>query len=247
MAEKHFFEQKQFTETYLFPYFQRHCPGFLNFKVLEIGCAEGGFLHVLLNHEMHAIGLELASHRIVLAKTLDPRLEICHGDVTDPRVVKMLKGPFDLIVMRDVLEHVRLREKAFENITSLLKPDGFLYVSFPPKFSPFGGHHQNGISFLRYVPYLHIMPPEFLRFLGKMAKEAPHIIENAILNFRNGLTISQFEVLCEDFGFRPIIKGLYLIRPVFQMRFGLKPCRLPSIPWLREWLTLGCEYLLRKR
>lgn len=246
MAEKHFFEQKEFTEKYLFPYFQKYCPGFLNFKVLEVGCAEGGFLHVLLNHGMHAVGLELASHRIALAKKLDPRLTIYHGDITDPRVIMRLKGPFDLVVMRDVIEHVEDREKAFENIVRLLKPGGFLYVSFPPKFSPFGGHHQNGNSFLRYIPYLHLLPPFFLRLFGKIAKESPHIIEYAILNFQNGLTISQFETLCQKFGFRPIVKGLYLVRPIFQLRLGMKPLRFPSIPILREFLSLGCEWLVRK-
>lgn len=245
MAEKHFIEQKQFTETYLFPYFQKYCPGFHKFKVLEVGCAEGGFLHVLLNRGIYAVGLELAWHRIALAKTLDPRLEIVHGDITDPKVIQRLKESFDLVVMREVIEHVELREKAFENITQLLKPNGFLYVSFPPKFSPFGGHHQNGNSFLRYVPYLHLLPPGLLRFLEMITKESPHIIENAILNFKNGLTISQFERLCQHFGFHPIVKALYTIRPIFQIRTGLKPFRFPSVPILREFFTLGCEYLLQ--
>lgn len=42
MAEKHFYEQIEFTKKYLLTYFQRYINDFHKLKVLEIGCAEGG-------------------------------------------------------------------------------------------------------------------------------------------------------------------------------------------------------------
>ena len=54
MAEKHYFEQQKHTTNYLIPYFESEIPDFTQMRVLEIGCAEGGFLDVLDSHGMNA-------------------------------------------------------------------------------------------------------------------------------------------------------------------------------------------------
>jgi len=246
MSEKHFVEQKKHAETYLIPYLERRLPGFRGFRVLEIGCAEAGFLDALRDRGIRASGLELEPGRIALAKALSPRLEILQGDVTDPGIAGRIGRTFDLIVLRDVVEHVEDRQAAFRSLRALLKPGGFCYVTFPPRFSPFAGHHQNGKTVLRRIPYLQLLPAAWIRLLGRTAGEHPHIIEGAIANFRNGLSIRRFEALCEFHGFRMRVKELFLLRPVYRTRMGLKPLRLPDIPFVREFLALGCECLLEK-
>jgi SAM-dependent methyltransferase len=246
MSKKHFIEQKQHAESYLIPYLDRHLPEFRRYRVLEVGCAEAGFLDALHEHGIRAVGLELEPHRIALAKAMNPNLELHIGDITDPHVASRIGMKFDLAVMRDVIEHVPEKEAAFRNLGNLLRPKGFLYVTFPPRFSPFGGHHQNGRSVLRNLPYLHLLPSAAIRFFGRLVHEHPHIIENAIANYRVGLSIRQFEFLCKKTGFRMRIKELYLFRPVYRTRLGVKPRRLPDVPLLREFVTLGCECLLQR-
>jgi SAM-dependent methyltransferase len=246
MSEKHFVEQKKHAEFYLIPYLERHLPGFRGFRVLEIGCAEAGFLDALRDRGIRASGLELEPGRISLARRLNPRLEIQAGDITDPGIVRKIGRTFDLIVMRDVIEHVSDREAAFRNLRALLKPGGFCYITFPPRFSPFAGHHQNGRTVLRRIPYLHLLPPSWIRLLGRMTNEHPHIIDGVVTNFRIGLSIRRFEALCESHGFGMRIKELYLLRPVYRTRMGLKPLRLPDIPFAREFLAFGCECLVEK-
>jgi SAM-dependent methyltransferase len=246
MAEKHFYEQKEYTTSYLLNYFQKHLPGFENFKILEIGCAEGGFLDVLYESNIEAIGVELEPGRVKLAKDTNPNLNILVGDITEDNIIKKIGTTFDLVVMRDVIEHIPDRESTFSNISKLLKKNGFLYITFPPRFSGFAGHQQNGKSILRMTPFLHLFPDWIIRFLGKVFKERSSLIENVILNYKVGLTIGSFEKYYSIHNFQSIIKELFLIRPIFKIRFNMSLRKIPNIPIIREFLALGCEYLLKK-
>jgi len=246
MAEKHFFEQKKHTALYLIPYFENHLPDFENLKILEIGCAEGGFLDVMLEENIKAVGLELEAGRVQTAKEKNPNLKIHLGDITDDNIVDQIGERFDLIVMRDTIEHIPDRLATFSNLHGLLKPNGFLYITFPPKFSAFAGHQQNLKSTLRFFPYLHILPDWLVRMLGKLFNEKTGQIEAVILNYHNGLTINAFEKYYSRFNFKPIVKELFLIRPIYQVRFDLSPRRIPSVPLFSEILATGCEYLLTK-
>jgi SAM-dependent methyltransferase len=246
MSEKHFIEQKNHAESYLIPYFERHLPGFRRFRILEVGCAEAGFLDALYEYGISSAGLELEPHRIALAKTMNPNLELNVGDIANPGIVSRLGKTYHLIVMRDVIEHISDKDSTFQNLRQLLNPDGYLYITFPPKFSPFGGHHQNGRSILRKLPYLQLLPPVLIRFLGRIFREHPQIIENTITNFRIGLSMRHFESLYKTAGFQMHMKELFLFRPVYQTRMGLKHKRLPDIPIVRELITFGYECLLQK-
>jgi SAM-dependent methyltransferase len=246
MAEQHFFEQRKHADAYLIPFLERNCPDFRRFQILDVGCAEAGFLDALHAARIPGIGLELEPDRIAISKSFNPELDIVEGDITDPDIVSRLKRTFDLIVIRDVIEHIPDKDTVFEHLNALLKADGFIYITFPPRFSPFGGHQQNGRSILRTIPYLHLLPPPMIRALGKITGEYPHIVESIITQRRIGLGIGQFQDLCALHGYRIHRKDLFLFRPVFQARYGLAAKRMPDIPAVREFLVLGCECLLRK-
>lgn len=209
MAEKHFIEQKKHAESYLIPYFERHLPDFRRFHVLEVGCAEAGFLDALYERGISSAGVELAPHRAALARTMNPNLEVHVGDIVNPGIVSQLGETFNLVVMRDVIEHIPDRKAVFNNLKKLIKPNGYLYMTFPPRFSPFGGHHQNGRSLLSKLPYLQLFPPALVRFLGRTFREHPQIVENTVTNFRIGLSIRRFESLCKTEGFRIRVKELF--------------------------------------
>jgi len=246
MSEKHFIEQKRHAEAYLIPYLERNVPDFRNRRILEIGCAEAGFLSALAGRGMRPAGLELESSRVELALSFNPSLDLTVGDITDPASTERFAGSFGLAVMRDVLEHVPERNAAFRNLRVLIEPGGYLYITFPPRFSPFAGHHQNGRSILRFWPWLHFLPRSWIRALGRALGEYPHIAENAALNYRNGLSIRSFEKLVRRHGFEPVVWDLFLLRPVYAVRFGWPARRAWNVPFLREFWTLGCECLLRK-
>lgn len=246
MAEKHFKEQKLFTVSYLIPYFEKHLPQFERMKILEIGCAEAGFLDVLHKKGIQVTGLELEAGRVKIAKKKNPQLNIFTGDITDESIITNLGGPFDLIVMRDVIEHIPNRNKIFTNIRRLLNTDGYCYITFPPRFSGFAGHQQNGKTILRMIPYLHLLPDFIIKRLGSILKEKPNVIDAVVENYKIGLSIRKFKTYLDRYNFSPIVNELFLFRPIYQYRFKLRPARFPNIFLLREFFAFGCEYLIKK-
>lgn len=247
MAEKHFYEQKQFTKEYLLPYFQKQIPQFHKKKVLEVGCAEGGLLDALQEIGMYAVGIELNAERAAIAKEKNHALNILIGDIIDPTLKEKLNETFDMIIMREVIEHVPNKKAVFDNLNKLIQPDGYLFISFPPKRSPFAGHQQIGKSFLKAIPYLHLFPKSILKSVSNLLGENSTYIDEIKLHYNTGCTINEFEfhsVLCN---FVPIKKDFFLFRPIYALRFGLPTIKLPGIPFLREYISLGYETLLQKK
>ena len=247
MADKHFQEQVAFSRSYLIPFFQKHIADFAHRSVLEIGCAEAGFLDVLFHMGMDVTGVELSADRVRLAKNKNSQLDVRVGDITDRTLPARLGCKYDLIVIREVIEHVEDREAAFSVLTQLLADDGWLYVTFPPRFSPFAGHQQVGRSLLRLVPYVHFWPAFLLKAMGRLCREHDYIIREVLHNFRIGLSIRQFDRYRRQQGYTYSVRDLFLIRPIYQHRFGCKPLRLADWPVVREFFATGCECLLRKR
>ena len=247
MSEKHFYEQKKHTKNYLIPYFQKNIPNFRKMKVLEIGCAEGGFLEELQILGMDVMGIEIEQNRVDIANEKNPALKIICGDITDKFVSEKIGQKFDFIVMRDTIEHIPDRISTFENIAQLLNKGGYLYVTFPPRFSGFAGHQQNCRSILKFIPYIHLLPNIIIRLLGKILKEHPDRINNIIIHMYNiGLSINAFEKYYKSYNFKPKVKELFLSRPVYKVRFGARIIKVPNIPFFREIFAFGCEYLLVK-
>ena len=246
MAEKHYHEQRHFSEWYLIPYLKEHVPGFEKSKVLEIGCAEAGFLAALQQRGIENAGLELSPARVAFAKAKNPELTVHLGDITDRRVIAQVDGIFDVIVLRDVIEHVANREAFFENVDALLSERGYLYITFPPRYSPYAGHQQNGSSLLRFMPYVHLLPENIIRALGKALRERESLRENVVLNHHIGLSYAKFSRLYASFGFRALRTDFFLIRPIYKTRFGWSSRRLPGLPLLRELFSASCECLLQK-
>ncbi|NLP12769.1 class I SAM-dependent methyltransferase [bacterium] len=246
MSEKHFHEQVHFSRSYLVPFLQKQIADFERQRVLEVGCAEAGFLHVLAERGMEVVGVELSPDRVRLAKALSPQLDVRVGDVTDRHLAETMQQTFDLIVIREVIEHVADRDALFANLRALSADEGRVYITFPPRFSAFAGHQQMGRSLLRRLPYVHLWPDWLVRTAGRLFQEHDYLIEEVLHNYRIGLSVHGFEKLCRRYGFVFLRRDLFLIRPIYRQRFGWSPKKIPSLPVLREFLATGCECLLQK-
>jgi SAM-dependent methyltransferase len=246
MPEKHYYEQLNYTGEYLIPYFKRFIPDFKGLKILEIGCAEAGFLAVMKSHGAIVSGIEISKERVDIALEKNPDLKIFVGDISSSSILETINESFDFIVMREVIEHIPEKGKTFENLDKLLKQGGFLFVSFPPKYSPFAGHQQIGWSFMKMIPYLHILPAKILNTMAVKLKERPGYIEEIKYNYFTGMGIHRFEMFIKALKYRVIQKDHFLFRPVYKGRFGLPQVKLPGIPLLREFCTFGYEILLKK-
>jgi 2-polyprenyl-3-methyl-5-hydroxy-6-metoxy-1,4-benzoquinol methylase len=144
-------------------------------SVLEIGCAEAGNLKPFLDRGCLCTGIDISCGRIELAEEYfagHPKrdnLELICEDIYKAD----LKGrTFDLIIMRDVIEHIPNQEKFMGFAKKFLKPDGKFFLAFPPWQNPFGGHQQvcrNKI--LSKLPWFHLLPKTFTRLSSRQVKK----------------------------------------------------------------------------
>jgi len=97
-------------------------------QILDIGCANGGFLYVLKsNGYRNVVGIDMSEECLSNAKGLDIE---CHkaGCFTMPDT---FENKFDLVVLSHVLEHIYDVDIAIKNISRVMKDGGVLYIESP--------------------------------------------------------------------------------------------------------------------
>jgi len=124
-------------------------------RVLEVGCAHGGFTAVMKEAGFDAKAVELSPWVIDFAKkTFD--IEVLRGPL-DPNQIEA--GSLDAIVLLDVLEHLPDPAAVVRDFAKLLKPDGVLVIQ-TPQWRPEKAYLDMRLS---GDPFLHqLMPLEHL-------------------------------------------------------------------------------------
>ncbi len=238
MAEKHFYEQINYTEKYLISYMKSNIEGFsTQKKILDLGCAEGGTVYHLTNQGYICDGLEIEAGRARIAqKYTNGKADIFICDITQP--LKIQKR-YDIIIMRDVIEHISQKEKALNNISKLLNENGVLFLTFPLKYSPYAGHNQNAKNWLKYFWYITLLPKSIIKLLVPKRD-----IDNYLYLKENALSFYKLKQLLQN-KWKFIRIDFFISRPIFKIRLGWPIVKFPQIPIIREF-TNGCEVLVRK-
>ncbi|MEO6575716.1 MAG: class I SAM-dependent methyltransferase, partial [Polyangiaceae bacterium] len=105
---------------FLLSYAERHAGG--GRRLLEYGCAEGGFIRAAMFRGWSAVGFDVGEAH-ARCKALDL-------EVTD-RLQSLEEGSFDVIVLRSVYEHLEERVGTLAGLKRLLVPGGKLVVEVP--------------------------------------------------------------------------------------------------------------------
>jgi glycosyltransferase involved in cell wall biosynthesis/SAM-dependent methyltransferase len=107
-------------------------------RVLDIGCAYGGFPVAFAKAGGEAVGIDISSALLELAaknvKDVSNAVSLYQRDITDSTQLKDL-GTFDITTCNDLIEHVEDVRTALQNIASILKPGGLLYFQIPNAYS----------------------------------------------------------------------------------------------------------------
>lgn len=229
--------QRQIGHFFLKQYFNQYEHGK---TILDIGCGEGGVLAEFAENGYECFGLEINEQRLEYARLrYGNKIHLLQGNIEDFNCSRL----FDLVIMSDVIEHIVQKEKALLTIKNCLKNEGLALITFPPYRSAFGGHQQTLNSFLKYIPFWHLFPRRLYIQLFKWFE--PEHLESRLEIYDNGLTIKEFELLIQKVDFQIIRRFDYLIRPRQSLRFGL-PIRENRFPLLKEYLTTGVCYLLKR-
>jgi len=117
-------------------------------RVLDVGCAYGGFLVAFAERGARVTGIERDERYVRLAVEnvrqhgLDA--DIVLGDATAAHPA--FRGRFDLITANDVVEHVPRLETFLANLREWLAPGGAVYLEIPngayPPYVRKDGHHE---------------------------------------------------------------------------------------------------------
>jgi len=244
--------QLESTRDHLIPWLERHDALPRVGRVLEAGAGYAGALAALAEARpdvsCHAVELVTARARLGarLADEHAVRPPLFHqGDLTDVTSLGALEPPYDLIVLRDVIEHIEDRRAALENVRRLLGDSGTVAFTFPSYLSPFGGHQQNLKSPALRVPWLQLTPAflPLVRWLDPRAHA-----EMASLR-RCGLTTRRLERDLHHCGLGVVAKRHFLLRPIFRYRYGLPVVEagpIGRVPGARDLLTTASWYLARR-
>lgn len=250
---QYFHELAYTCEKYLIPYISKRLDLSKHLSILEIGCGDGGNLLPFARMGHHVVGIDISPTRIEGAISFFER-ENAHAEFICGDILEFtgIQGCFDLIICHDVIEHIGNKQLLLARIEFLLKPSGLLYMAFPAWQMPFGGHHQicrNPI--LSKLPYIHLLPESLYRNLLTIARENHDCIKELLSIKSTSITIEHFEKLISGTSLHITDRCLYLINPHYQAKFGLAPRKLPAlfarIPYLRNFLTTSCFYLIQPR
>jgi len=257
--QQYFNEQKVSTKKFILPYIEdgyKHyfkLPNFLKpgIRVLEVGCGEGGNLMPFLELGCECYGVELNDLNYKNAQTFYDKspykkyLHLYHNDIYN-LTYQDLGDSFDVIFLRDVLEHIPNQEMLMKHLKQFLAPNGIVFIAFPPWRMPFGGHQQICRSkFLCKLPYFHILPKKIYEKILKLCGEKP----KGLLEIKEtGISINRFEKITRKENYEVIKKTYWLINPNYQVKFGITPRKLHKllqIHWLQDFYTTAVYYLLK--
>jgi len=262
MQERHldkdiyFQEQEYTTKKYVIPFINNFIVINKDLHVLEIGCGEAGNLKPFLDIGCNSIGVDLNNEKVNYAKEYFSKhpnnnlLELVVEDIYN--LVDKFNGKFDLIILRDVIEHIHNQEKFLICLKTLLKPEGKIFFGFPPWQNPFGGHQQICRSkILSKTPYFHLLPKIFYSSILKIFGESKNTIDDLMEIKDTGISIDRFERILKKESWKIDKKTFYFINPNYEIKFKLKPREsfsfITKIPIIRNFFITACYYLISKK
>ncbi len=252
-SKKYFEMQTANALEYVLPFIEEKIPIKNGMRVLEIGCGEGGVLKAFVDHGCIGVGVEFDKIRIEnaslwMADEIDGgKVSFVSKDIYQTEAEE-LDGKFDIIILKDVIEHIHDQAKLLQRMHQLLEPKGVIFFGFPPWQMPFGGHQQICKNkWLSRMPYYHLLPKRLYAYVLKRKNEN---VDELLEIKETGISIERFERITKQTSYRILHKRHFLINPIYKWKFNIKPRRqyaiIRPVPYLRNFLTTCVYYLIEQ-
>ncbi|NSL90300.1 class I SAM-dependent methyltransferase [Chitinophaga sp. Mgbs1] len=249
-------QQVDNSRDYVLPFIQQEFPQLDGLRVMEVGCGEGGVLTPLLEKGCQCVGVDLAPARIELAKSYlgnylpSGQLRLIAKNIYDVDFLGEFRNSFDIIILKDAIEHIPDQEKIIGHLKQLLSPRGQVYFGFPPWYMPHGGHQQICANrFLSMVPYIHLLPRPLYKGTLRLFGEENDIVSELMDVKSTGISIERFEKIVRRQQYKITRRRFYMINPIYKYKFGVsareqfKP--IASIPFVRNFFTTCMYYMIK--
>jgi SAM-dependent methyltransferase len=254
---RYFKQQLDTVEEFVIPFINDVKPVTKGLRFLEVGSGYGGICKAFANAACQVTGIELWDYASDISKGFlkvdieAGKIEIINRNVYDIKIGEHVKDYYDVILLKDTIEHIHDQEKFMQHIIHFLKPDGVIFFAFPPWCMPFGGHQQSlDNKFLHKLPYFHLLPNFLYRGMMKLGGESDGRIRDTMEVKETQISINRFERISKKAGFKIVKREFYLINPSYKHKFGATPRKqfelLSAIPILRDFFTTTCYYVLKK-
>ncbi|MBW2981156.1 class I SAM-dependent methyltransferase [Candidatus Woesearchaeota archaeon] len=198
-----------------------------NKRILELGCGRGGYSLKFARETKKLVATDLTKPSYALKA--NPKIKFVKLDAS--RHFPFKGESFDLVICFSLIEHVKNPRPMLNEIFRVLKDKGTLILTFPPFWSPLGGH--------RYKPF---------HLLGeKLAIK----IHNTFL--RGYKKVKSYETTYGSWGLYPLkIKDVssLLLASNFKIQdkwVRFSPLNFAKIPIFNEFLTWHVCFLCKKR
>ena len=252
---RYFEMQRRVAAEHVLPMVARHVRAPGPWRVLEVGCAEAGVLKAFLDAGHVATGIELLRGRAELAEGFlaeeiaAGRARIRADDVYDVEPGELEPRGFDVIVLKDVIEHIPHQERMVPRLAEFLAPGGRIFFGFPPWRMPFGGHQQIARSAaVSRVPWLHLLPRRLYAGYVAAAGERARVREELADIHNTRISIGRFERIVAEAGLSVEERVLWLTNPIYAHKFGLAPRRqlglVSRLPGVRDFVSTAAYYII---
>ena len=159
-------------------------------------------------------------------------------------------GNFDLIILRDVIEHLPNQELFMHQLKCFMHSESVVFFGFPVWCNPFGGHQQICRNkWLSHTPWLHLLPNRLYKKALQLGGESASTIK-ALLDIKaTGISLSRFESILHKEQYQILKHTHYFINPNYEIKFSLRPRIIPQylqIPYLSDFYTTAMYYLIKK-
>ncbi|MDR1793660.1 MAG: class I SAM-dependent methyltransferase [Bacteroidales bacterium] len=238
---QYFEEQVISTKKYIIPYIEGLKPLTASTFVMEVGCGEGGNLLPFCELGCQCTGIDIDTPKIEVGRQRLSQYNVqffCQ-DIYTLQPADNLQ--FDIIFLKDVIEHIHNQDKFIGFIRQFLKPDGIIFFAFPPFRMPFGGHQQIlENKFLSKLPYFHLLPKSLYAAVLKASKLIPAGVEHMLDIKKTGISIHRFQKIAKKNHFFIKKDTHWFINPNYETKFSLKPRQLPLLlrfPFLKDFYT----------
>lgn len=256
--QTYFNYQYRTSAEYIIPFVESYLNFNQQLNILEIGCAEAGVLKAFTEKNHLCFGVELDENRtknamkMMEAEYNSGKIKFLSKNIYDIDLEKDIGHRFDLIILKDVIEHIHDQDKFMGIIGSFLKPGGKIFYSFPPWQMPFGGHQQICQNkFASVFPYYHLLPKPLYRLMLKTFGESQGLIDALLEIKETGISIERFEKINQKRGFKIVRRDFFLTNPIYKYKFNLKVRKqfafISALPFIRNFFTTCAYYLVEQK
>lgn len=135
-SENNYIKFQQFQANLILNELKNKKINFKEGKFLELGCGKGGYSLSFIKEVNDFSAADISVPKLILEQNKE--INFIQFDFEENFLIK--NEIYDTIFCASVIEHIKNKNNFLREIKRILKNDGKLILTFPPFYTPVGGH-----------------------------------------------------------------------------------------------------------